>query len=554
MPSAWQRYCQYLITDHALGFSLDVSRVRFEESDLATLLPRMTQALDAMTALEGGAIANADEKRMVGHYWLRDSALAPSDEITTEIDETRSAITQFAQDVHDGRVEGASSKFQFVLVIGIGGSALGPQFVAQALGSPYDVMLTFFIDNTDPDGIDTVLGELTGQLGNTLVVVVSKSGGTPETRNGMLEVQRAYKLADLKFAEHAVAITQDGSKLHKTAVNEKWLRIFPMWDWVGGRTSVLSAVGLLPAALQGLDTNGLLDGAAAMDRLTRTADPMQNPAALLALMWHHVGNGKGAKDMVILPYKDRLCLFSRYLQQLVMESLGKEHDRQGKTVHQGIAVYGNKGSTDQHAYVQQLRDGVPNFFATFIQVLKDREVDLDPDTQYVRPVFEVDRGITSGDYLQGFLLGTREALSDSGRDSITITVNEVTGETVGALIALYERAVGLYAELIDINAYHQPGVEAGKKAAASVLDLQSRVVTQLRSTPSPQTAEKIATSLGEPARTEWVFKLLEHLAANPGRGVIRHGGQSPATATYQAHDEQPEADDEIDEEELKQFE
>ena len=553
MPSAWQRYCQYLITDHALGFSLDVSRVRFEESDLAPLLPRMTQALDAMTALEGGAIANADEKRMVGHYWLRDSALAPSDEITTEIDETRSAITQFAQDVHDGRVEGASSKFQFVLVIGIGGSALGPQFVAQALGSPYDVMLTFFIDNTDPDGIDTVLGELTGQLGNTLVVVVSKSGGTPETRNGMLEVQRAYKLADLKFAEHAVAITQDGSKLHKTAVNEKWLRIFPMWDWVGGRTSVLSAVGLLPAALQGLDTNGLLDGAAAMDRLTREADPMQNPAALLALMWHHVGNGKGAKDMVILPYKDRLCLFSRYLQQLVMESLGKEHDRQGKTVHQGIAVYGNKGSTDQHAYVQQLRDGVPNFFATFIQVLKDREVDLDPDTQYVRPVFEVDRGITSGDYLQGFLLGTREALSDSGRDSITITVNEVTGETVGALIALYERAVGLYAELIDINAYHQPGVEAGKKAAAAVLDLQSRVVAQLRATHAPQTADQIATALGEPARAEWVFKLLEHLAANPGRGVIRHGGTSPASATYQAHDEQPEEDDEIDEEELKKF-
>ena len=543
MTTAWQRYCQYLVTDRALGFSLDVSRVRFEESNLAPLFPRMTQALEAMTALEDGAIANADENRMVGHYWLRDSSLAPTDEITSEIDETRTAIQKFAEDVHDGRVEGSESKFQFVLVIGIGGSALGPQFVAQALGSPYDSMLTFFIDNTDPDGIDTVLGELIGQLGSTLVVVVSKSGGTPETRNGMLEVQRAYQLANLKFAQHAVAITQDGSKLHKTAVSENWLRIFPMWDWVGGRTSVLSAVGLLPAALQGLDTNGLLDGAAAMDRLTREADPLKNPAALLALMWHHVGEGRGAKDMVILPYKDRLCLFSRYLQQLVMESLGKELDRSGKTVHQGIAVYGNKGSTDQHAYVQQLRDGVPNFFATFIQVLKDREEDLDPDTQYVRPPFEVDRGITSGDYLHGFLLGTREALSDSGRDSITITVNEVNGETVGALIALYERAVGLYAELVDINAYHQPGVEAGKKAAASVLDLQSRVVQQLGSAASPQTATQIAASLGEPDRVEWVYKLLEHLSANPGRGVLRHGGQSPATATYQAKAENYEHED-----------
>ncbi|MBC8116980.1 MAG: glucose-6-phosphate isomerase, partial [Candidatus Saccharimonas sp.] len=427
-----------------------------------------------------------------------------------------------------------ASRFQFVLIVGIGGSALGPQFVAQALGSPYDVMLPFFVDNTDPDGIDQILGELEGQLGSTLVVVVSKSGGTPETRNGMLEIQRAYRNADLKFAQHAVAITQEGSKLHKTAVSENWLRIFPMWDWVGGRTSVLSAVGLLPAALQGLDTQGLLDGAAAMDRLTREADPMKNPAALLALMWHHIGQGRGAKDMVILPYKDRLCLFSRYLQQLVMESLGKELDRQGNTVHQGIAVYGNKGSTDQHAYVQQLRDGIPNFFATFIQVLKDREVDLDPDTEFVRPVLEVDPGITTGDYLQGFLLGTREALSDSGRDSIAITINDVTGASVGALIALYERAVGLYAELIDVNAYHQPGVEAGKKAAVEVLDLQLKIVAQLKSVALPQSAEQVAEAIGQPERTEWIYKLLEHLAANPGRDVEQVEGDSPATALFLA--------------------
>lgn len=534
MSTAWQRYRQYLVTDRDLGFSLDVSRVRFSDSDLAPLLPQMQQALAAMQALEGGAIANPDENRMVGHYWLRAPELAPSRAIKSEIEETRAAIAKFADDVHNGKVEGNDSRFQFVLVVGIGGSALGPQFVAQALGSPYDVMLPFFVDNTDPDGIDTVLGELLGQLGSTLVVVVSKSGGTPETRNGMLEIQRAYDLAGLKFAAHAVAITQEGSKLHKTAVAENWLKIFPMWDWVGGRTSVLSAVGLLPATLQGVDTSGLLEGAAAMDRLTREADPLRNPAALLALMWHHIGQGRGTKDMVILPYKDRLCLFSRYLQQLVMESLGKELDRKGNTVHQGIAVYGNKGSTDQHAYVQQLRDGVPNFFATFIQVLKDRDEDIDPDFQTVRPVFEVDPGITTGDYLQGFLLGTREALSDSGRDSITITVTEVNAATVGALIALYERAVGLYAELIDINAYHQPGVEAGKKAAAAVLDLQTSVVAALKSAEAPRTAEQVAALIGRSEHVEWVYKLLEHLAANPGRGVELVKGDSPASALFRA--------------------
>jgi len=530
----WARYCKSLLINTDLGFSLDVSRVRFEDSDLEPLLPRMTQALAAMADLEQGAIANPDENRMVGHYWLRAPELAPEEHLTDEIRETQAAIAKFASDVHLRRIPSTEGDFRFLLIVGIGGSALGPQFVAQALGSPYDVMLPFFVDNTDPDGIDHLLGELDGQLGATLVVVVSKSGGTPETRNGMLEIQNAYRKAGLDFARHAVAITQDGSQLHQVAQREGWLKTFPMWDWVGGRTSVLSAVGLLPAALQGISTEALLGGAAAMDRWTRTADPFQNPAALLALMWYHIGDGRGTRDMVILPYKDRLSLFSRYLQQLVMESLGKEKDRSGAVVHQGIAVYGNKGSTDQHAYVQQLRDGIPNFFATFIQVLKDRDVEQDEAGELTEAPFEVAPGITTGDYLQGFLLGTREALSDGGRDSLTITVRQVDPQTVGALIALYERAVGLYAELVNINAYHQPGVEAGKKAAAAVLDLQTKVVAALNAANEPQTAEQLAVVLGVPERTEWIYKLLEHLALNPGRGVEWVEGENPADAVFRA--------------------
>ena len=180
-------------------------------------------------------------------------------------------------------------------------------------------------------------------------------------------------------------------------------------------------------------------------------------------MWFYAGNGRGEKDMVILPYKDRLALFSKYLQQLVMESLGKEKDLDGNVVHQGIAVYGNKGSTDQHAYVQQLRDGVPNFFVTFIEVRKTVR----------RRQFEVEEGVTSGDYLQGFLRGTRAALYENGRESITLTIPEVNAFQVGALIALYERAVGFYGSLVNVNAYHQPGVEAGKKAATRILELQA---------------------------------------------------------------------------------
>ena len=243
-------------------------------------------------------------------------------------------------------------------------------FVSDALGDPQsDPMKVNFIDNTDPDGIDRTLHGPASRLQETLCIVISKSGGTPDPRNAMLLVDEAFRKEELDFPKHAVAVTMPGSKLDRTAGAQGWLRRFPMFDWVGGRTSVLSAVGLVPAALQGLDIDGLLAGAAACDEVTRRHDLRTNPAALMALMWHHATGGKGQKDMVVLPYKDRLVLFSRYLQQLVMESLGKRLNLKGERVDQGIAVYGNKGSTDQHAYVQQLRDGVNNFFVTFIRVL-----------------------------------------------------------------------------------------------------------------------------------------------------------------------------------------
>jgi glucose-6-phosphate isomerase len=328
----------------------------------------------------------------------------------------------------------------------------------------------------------------------------------------MLEAERAFALQGLNFDGRAVAVTMEGSALHRLAVSRNWMAVFPMYDWVGGRFSVTSTVGLLPAALLGTDIRGFLSGARDMDAATRVPELRGNPAALLALSWHAAGGGAGGKDMVILPYKDGLLLFSRYLQQMVMESLGKAKDLDGRDVRQGIAVYGNKGSTDQHAYVQQLRDGLDNFFVTFIEVLEDRN----------GPSVEVEPGVTSGDYLFGFLQGTRQALSENQRSSITITVPRIDPGTVGALIALYERAVGLYASLVNVNAYHQPGVEAGKKAAASILELQRRIVTVLREGSGPLTLDALAEKAGEPERIETVFQIVRHLAANH-RGVTLAG-------------------------------
>jgi glucose-6-phosphate isomerase len=521
----WARYKKYLCRADAVGLTLDISRMKFDDAWLASMEPAIQRAYTQMDALEKGAIANPDEKRMVGHYWLRAPQLAPNSVIAKEIQDNINNIKSFAADVHGGKIKPPSAqRFTRVLSIGIGGSALGPEFVADALGDPTgDKMYVHFIDNTDPDGIDRVLKSIEGELPETLVIVETKSGGTPETRNGMLAVAAAYKAAGLEFAKHAVAVTMFGSKMDDVAITEKWLARFPMFDWIGGRTSELSAVGLLPAALQGLDISAMLAGAAAMDAATRSHETAKNPAALMALMWHHATGGKGQKDMVVLPYKDRLLLFSRYLQQLVMESLGKQLDLDGKRVDQGISVYGNKGSTDQHAYVQQLRDGVNNFFITFIRVLHDGGAEIGE--------LQVDPGATAGDYLHGFLLGTREALYASDRETMTITVNTVDARTIGVLISLFERAVGLYATLININAYHQPGVEAGKKAAAAVLDVQAKVLAAL--TNEPQTAEQIAMKISQPNSAETVHLLLEHLSAN-GRAsaATESPTQDPATAAY----------------------
>ncbi|MGK7891153.1 MAG: glucose-6-phosphate isomerase, partial [Leptolyngbyaceae cyanobacterium] len=266
----WQRYQDWLYYSDALGFYVDISRMSFTDEEVASLRPKFDKAFADMAALEQGAIANPDENRMVGHYWLRDADLAPKAELKQDILDTLAAVKTFAQRVHDGELRPPQAQlFTDVLSIGIGGSALGPQFVAQALAPVPPNLNIHFVDNTDPAGIDRVLATLKERLSSTLVITISKSGGTPETRNGMLEIKNAFEKRGLNFSQQAIAITGVGSKLDEQAKREGWLARFPMHDWVGGRTSELSAVGLLPAALQGIDIQAMLDGAKAMDGLTR---------------------------------------------------------------------------------------------------------------------------------------------------------------------------------------------------------------------------------------------------------------------------------------------
>jgi glucose-6-phosphate isomerase len=195
----------------------------------------------------------------------------------------------------------------------------------------------------------------------------------------------------------------------------------------------------------------------------------------------------------------------------------------GKVVSQGLCVLGNKGATDQHSYIQQLRDGLNDFFVIFIEVQKD---------QSGEPIF-TEPDATSGDFLHGFFLGTRSALAEKNRDSVTITVREVDSKVVGILIALFERAVGLYASLVNINAYHQPGVEAGKKAAGNVLAIQRQIITFFKSKLNERfTAFEIARAIGREDEVETVFKISEHLAANPTRRINKKSASNVFDASY----------------------
>lgn len=507
---SYERYRALRFDDAPTGVSVDLSSMGFDPQRLEDFGPAMARAFTEMEALENGAIANPDENRAVGHYWLRNAGVAPAS-LRQQIEDEKAAVIAFADDVRTGkRFPPAGGRYRSLCLIGIGGSALGPQLVIDALGDGRTGLEFSSLDNTDPDGIARALGRL--DLATTLFLVISKSGGTKETRNAMLEARAACERAKLRFAAQAVAITGEGSELDSLAIDESWVARFPMHDWVGGRTSVCSAVGLLPASLCGIDMDAFLDGARIMDESTRTKNSRTNPAAQLALAFWLGAEGRGARNLVVLPYCDRLLLFGRYLQQLIMESLGKATDLEGKYVAQGLTVYGNKGSTDQHAYVQQLRDGVADFFACFVRVLDDGV----EDATFVEP------GITSADFLHGFYLGTRRALAENDRASLTITVPRLGARELGMLVALFERTVGLYASLAGINAYHQPGVEAGKRGAADALALRARILDVLDAT--GRSVEDIASAVASDDLVT-IHHLLEHMAANSDASGVAATGE-----------------------------
>ncbi|WP_320664493.1 glucose-6-phosphate isomerase [Prochlorococcus sp. MIT 1223] len=515
----WGDFCDQLWFSDQLGMWLDISKMNINSKDYEKYKQSFSKSFIALEELENGSIANKDENRQVGHYWLRDPLIAPDEVVGKRISSEICSISKFGKDILDGTITNQNDqKFRHVLWIGIGGSGLGPLLIVESLQELNQGINFHFIDNIDTDGINRKLNNLGDAIKEALIVVVSKSGGTPEPNLAMDQVKKYLSEKGGNWPSQSVAITMQDSNLDKLATEDNWLKTFDLPDWVGGRTSITGAVGLLPIALINRDVNKFLEGSKIMDSITRNRTLLENPAALLALAWLVAGEGKGLRDMVILPYKDSLQVFSKYLQQLIMESLGKREDREGNIVFQGISVYGNKGSTDQHAYVQQLRDGIDNFFVNFIEVLTDNN--------NIKPI----NGRNPGDYLSGFLQGTRSALSDSNRQNLTITLTNYNEKSLGALVALFERAVGIYAEIVNINAYHQPGVEAGKKAASDVIFLQSKIENIL-SDGIARNIEGIAT-LSNSVNYESIFMILRHLSKNNHRYSVSGDWNNPKSLIF----------------------
>jgi glucose-6-phosphate isomerase len=303
---------------------------------------------------------------------------------------------------------------------------------------------------------------------STLVIVISKSGGTVETAAQML-IAREWMESKLGAAEARarwVAITDPkAGTLRELATEAKWATL-PIPSNVGGRFCALTAVGLLPARLAGVDAEGLLSGAAEMAARCRNTKVEDNPAALIALLSHLHDRDRGHSIHVMMPYSDRLRAFAAWYVQLWAESLGKRLSRDGRTVETGPTPLPAIGATDQHAQVQLFMEGPRDKLVTFIGVTHVERDLVIPRSAGANSYL----GASSlGKLLGAERLGTTEALAADGRPSMTLLLDRLDARALGGLLFLYEAATAFSGELYGINAFDQPGVELGKRLAFGLL-------------------------------------------------------------------------------------
>jgi len=368
--------------------------------------------------------------------------------------------------------EGVGQAYDHVLVLGIGGSALGTKALLNALRRPAwnewdDEGREFFprltiLENVDPTTVAAALERIDPR--RVLVNVISKSGGTAETMAQYLVVREWLEQALGSAASRHLVFTTDPARGALRAIAQReHIATLDVPPDIGGRFSVLSPVGLLPAALVGIDVEALLEGARLAVERSESDDLLRNPAALYAALHWAADTGLGARVHVLMPYTDRLREFAEWYRQLWAESLGKRVDRNGKPVHVGPTPVGAVGATDQHSQVQLFMEGPYDKVITFMTV-DDLGVDLPiPPRPDLPPDLEYLPGHTLGELLRVEYEATSAALAEMGRMSCTLSLPDLTPATLGEAVMFFQLATGYAGAWYGIDPFDQPGVELGKR-------------------------------------------------------------------------------------------
>ena len=381
-------------------------------------------------------------------------------------------------DAVNREVEHFRDRCEALVVLGIGGSALGNVALQNAL-NPYTYNLLsdrqrpgpqlFVLDNVDPDQIKAVVDFVTPKIRKTIVNVISKSGETAETASQFILFRDLLQAkVGKKYKENILATTDPAGGTLRKICDEEGYRTLEVPDGVGGRFTVLSAVGLFSAAMCGIDIDALLEGARDMDKRLKDDDPLSNPASMLAAV-HYLLNEKGKSISVMMPYSTALYSLADWFRQLWAESLGKQNGLTRKNVFAGQTPIKALGTTDQHSQVQLYREGPNDKVITFLEVERFAQKLAIPKTMEHVESLRYLAGSNFQTLINSEKLATEYALLESQRPTMTVLFPQISPHTVGQFLYLYETAVSYMGGLLEINTYDQPAVELGKQATYALM-------------------------------------------------------------------------------------
>jgi len=482
-------------------FYVDYSKNRITEKTFNLLLEladqvQLKQAIDAQFS---GEVINETEKRSVLHTALRgnanDTVLVDGKNVMPEIFAVKAKMETFTNNIVNGKLKGYTNKpFTDVVNIGIGGSDLGPAMVVESLQYYKNHLTTHLVSNVDGDHVTEILKKLNPET--TLFVIVSKTFTTQETLSNANTIRKwflNYAQQDA-IANHFVAVSTNTERVRSFGIAED--HVFPMWNWVGGRFSLWSAVGLTVSLAVGFNNfNKLLKGANAMDLHFKNEDFNTNIPVVLALISIWYNNFFKAESEAVIAYSQYLNQFATYLQQGIMESNGKSIDRNGKTVNYetGTLIWGEPGTNAQHAFFQLMHQGTKLIPADFIGFAKSLHGNQDHQdkliSNYIAQTEALLNGKTGAEVLEEL---KSQNISDSELKNLlpfkvfkgnnptnSIFIKELTPESLGKLIAMYEHKIYVQGVIWNIYSYDQFGVELGKQLASTILeDIQSEASKQ----------------------------------------------------------------------------